>query len=92
MTMRSNVIIILLLWGLTGCSDFLEEKSQSEIRPSTVRDMEKILEGEAYFTAEEGYVLNRGTDIFSDNIGWLWQVTRWLTIGQERSIISERRL
>ncbi len=69
MTMRSNVIIILLLWGLTGCSDFLEEKSQSEIRPSTVRDMEKILEGEAYFTAEEGYVLNRGTDIFSDNIG-----------------------
>ena len=23
---------------------------------------------------------------------WLWQVTRWLTIGQERSIISERRL
>ena len=44
MTMRSNVIIILLLWGLTGCSDFLEEKSQSEIRPSTVRDMEKILE------------------------------------------------
>ena len=67
--MKSSILIILLLWGLTGCSDFLEEKSQSEIRPSTVRDMEKILEGEAYFTSDDGYVLNRGTDIFTDNIG-----------------------
>ena len=70
MSMKSNILIaVLLLCGLTGCSDFLEEKSQTEIRPSTVRDMEKILEGEAYFSGVEGWTFNRGTDIFTDNIG-----------------------
>lgn len=58
-------LLLMLSWG---CSDFLEEQSQSEIRPSTVNDMEKLLEGEAYFTETEGTVFNYATDIFTDNI------------------------
>ena len=46
---------------LCGCDDFLEEKSQDEVRPSTVTDMEKILEGEAYFNKTEGFMFNFGT-------------------------------
>ena len=53
---------------MCGCSEFLEETSQDEIRPSTVRDMEKLLEGEAYFSGEEGSLFNRGTDIFTDDV------------------------
>jgi hypothetical protein len=68
MKMKSKILVILLAFVFGSCEDFLEEKSQSEIRPSTVRDMEKILEGEAYFVAKEGTIFNQGTDIFSDDI------------------------
>ncbi len=61
------IIIGMLTWFFLGCNDFLEEKSQSEVRPSTVTDMEKILQGEAYFTKEEGNLFNEKTDIFTDN-------------------------
>ena len=33
---------------LFGCSDFLEESSQDEVRPSTVEDLEQLLLGEGY--------------------------------------------
>ena len=66
--MKSRLFIILMAGVALGCSDFLEETSQTEIRPSTVRDMEKILESEAYFSGEEGYIFNRGTDIFTDDV------------------------
>lgn len=66
--MRSKILILILTLGIFGCEDFLEEKSQSEVRPSTVKDMEKILEAEAYFGREEGTIFNRATDIFTDDI------------------------
>lgn len=56
--------IILLL---TGCSGFLEEKSQSEVRPSTISDMERLLIGDVYFTKGEGALFNNATDIFTDD-------------------------
>lgn len=62
------MFIILLAGVAFGCSEFLEETSQTEIRPSTVRDMEKILEGEAYFSGDEARMFNRGTDIFTDDM------------------------
>ena len=55
--------IILLL---TGCGDFLEEKSQSEVRPATVTDMEKIMLGDVYFSG--GDLFNTATDIFTDDL------------------------
>ena len=65
--MKNGLYSLLITLGLCyGCSDFLEEKSQSEVRPSTVTDMEKILEGEAYPT--EGYLFGDETFYFTDNI------------------------
>ena len=66
--MRSKIAMILLAASLCGCSEFLEETSQDEIRPSSVRDLEKLLEGEAYCSGSEGYLFNRGTDIFTDDV------------------------
>ena len=48
MNMKSKLLLLFLALGFIQCSDFLEEQSQSEIRPSTVADMEKILETMAY--------------------------------------------
>ena len=69
MSMKINILLILGIASLLcGCSEFLEEKSQDEVRPSTVTDMEKILLGEAYFSKDEGFLFNYGTDIFSDDV------------------------
>ena len=38
----------LLLLTFTGCSKFLEEKSQDEVRPSTVAELQQLLMGEVY--------------------------------------------
>ncbi len=71
MIMRTSIFIVLFAWCLSGCDKFLEEKSQSEIRPSTVNDMEKLLEGEAYFNVSDGVVFSYATDIFTDDYGCL---------------------
>lgn len=59
------VFVAITLWG---CDDFLEETSQNQIRPSTVSDMEKILEGEAYLTETESRIFNYGTAFFTDDM------------------------
>ena len=53
-----KLIYILVTLAFFGCDDFLEETSQNQIRPSTVSDMEKILEGEAYLTETESEMFN----------------------------------
>lgn len=63
----------LLIFGLFyGCSDFLEETSQDEIRPATVEEMEQILLGDAYFSTTSANASNANiyniTDIFTDDI------------------------
>lgn len=65
--MKFRFYVLVLLIACAGCEDLLEEKSQSEIRPSTVKNMEKLLEGEAYFTDSEGPLFNTMTEIFTDN-------------------------
>ena len=66
--MKLKILITFLALWFVGCDDFLEEQSQSEVRPSTVTDMEKILESDAYFSIAEGHLFNRKTDIFTDDI------------------------
>lgn len=66
--MKSKLFLLFLALSFVRCNGFLEEKSQSEIRPSTVTDMSKIMESEAYFSVGEGALFNRKTDIFTDNI------------------------
>lgn len=55
-----------------GCSDFLDESSQDEIRPSTVGDLEQIMLGSCYFNPESMRASSDNfysvTDIFSDNL------------------------
>ena len=66
--MRTSIYLILFAWLAAGCESFLEEKSQNEIHPTTVSDMEKLLAGEAYYTLNEGHLFSRVTDVFTDDI------------------------
>ena len=66
--MKSRLFLLFLALCFIQCDDFLEEQSQSEVRPSTVSDMEKILESGAYPTQSAGRLFNRRTEIFTDNV------------------------
>ena len=64
---------LLLFTFAYGCGDFLEESSQDEIRPSTVEDLEQILQGDAYYNPNStasggGANFFSITDIFTDNL------------------------
>ena len=48
-----------------GCSDFLEESSQDEVRPSTVEDLEQLLLGEGYLRTND--VVNY-LELLTDNV------------------------
>lgn len=63
-----RLIYTLCAVAFLGCDDFLEETSQNQIRPSTVTDMEKILEGEGYLTQDESYLFNYVTAFLTDEI------------------------
>ena len=66
--------ICLLFFGLAyGCNDFLEESSQDEMRPSSIEDLEQIVQGSCYFNPNAtggtgGVNFYHITDIFTDNI------------------------
>lgn len=63
--MKIKICVMLLVFWLAGCGDFLEESSLDEIRPSTVTDLEEILLGDGYL---DKYGIYNLTDIFTDNI------------------------
>lgn len=60
-----SLIPVLMLW-LCSCNDFLKESSQDEVRPSTVEDLDEVLNGEAY-CAEYAYEAFDVTEIFTDD-------------------------
>ena len=65
-----KIFIYALLFAagmFAGCGDFLEEFSQDEVRPSTVTDMDKLIQGEAYHSNSQDQIL-RLTTIFTDDI------------------------
>ena len=43
-----NIYLLMPIFCLIGCSDFLEESSQDEVRPAMVSDLEQILLGDGY--------------------------------------------
>lgn len=43
-----NILFFILLLGFVGCSDFLEEASQDEVRPATADDLMQVMVGEGY--------------------------------------------
>lgn len=42
------ILSLLLIISLWNCSDFLEESSQDEIKPSTIEDLRAVMNSEAY--------------------------------------------
>lgn len=60
-----NVVMVAILFG---CADFLEETSQSEVHPSTVTEMEKILQSNAYLDGTEGRLFEYKTEVFTDDV------------------------
>ena len=63
-----KLIYILVTLAFFGRDAFLELTRQNQIRPSTVSDMEKILEGEAYLTETESEMFNYVTAFLTDEI------------------------
>lgn len=64
--MKIQIIsLLLLLLCSTGCSDFLKEASQDEVRPSTVDELESLLLGDVYPKYPEQYLF---TDVLTDDI------------------------
>lgn len=60
MNMKYRVLLLtLLVLGHFGCSDFLEESSMDEVRPSTVDDLMQVMVG-------EGYPFSNTLDAFQD--------------------------
>ena len=72
-----KIYLLFVLLAFTfayGCSDFLEEASQDEVKPSTVEDLEQIMLGDCYFNPNSTASGSSGanffsiTDIFTDNL------------------------
>ena len=64
MKIRKIYLLMSVLW-LTGCSDFLEESSQDEVRPAMISDLEQILLGDGYHDNHNFFYM---TEIFTDNV------------------------
>lgn len=60
-----NILFFLLLLGFVGCSDFLEESSKDQVRPSTVDDLMQVMVGEAYPMSNLQYAY---IDFFTDDV------------------------
>lgn len=59
------ICLFSLLLVNVGCSDFLEESSQDEVRPSTVEELEQLMLGEAYLRNEP---LLAYMEVMTDNV------------------------
>ena len=55
----------ILLLGIGGCSDFLEESSQDEVRPGTIDDLNQLLLGEGYIRTKS---LLPYLELLTDNV------------------------
>ena len=66
----SRYSILLVFCVLTGCNDFLEETSQSEVRPSTVEELYQVMLGEAYprMTSLNGDIIMPYLELLTDNM------------------------
>ncbi|WP_065218505.1 MULTISPECIES: RagB/SusD family nutrient uptake outer membrane protein [Butyricimonas] len=60
-----NILYFILLLGFVGCSDFLEEASQDEIRPATADDLMQVMVGEAFPMSILQYAYD---DILTDDV------------------------
>ena len=65
---KIHVLIALLLWGTTSCSDFLEPDSPSEYVPETADALNEMLLGDAYAKSDNNYFLFPYHNILDDDV------------------------
>lgn len=53
--------LCVLFIGLASCDDFLEEYSQNQVYAETAQDLNELLIGECFMSAQRVYVSNQGT-------------------------------
>ena len=63
--MKYSLLWILIVMIAASCSDFLEESSQDEIRPSTVDDLMQVMVGEAF---PMDFLMYAYDDFFTDDV------------------------
>jgi hypothetical protein len=59
---------VLLSLGLTGCNKFLEEKSQDEVKPTTVTELQQLLMGEVYPAGSTQPGFHAYLDMLTDDV------------------------
>jgi len=75
--MKKNIILYLILYifTLSSCEDFLEEKSHDKIIPKSVEDYNEFLYGEAYLRGDS-YICNY-LDIMTDDTKSYAKASGW---------------
>ena len=59
---------MMILWGFSSCSDFLEPKSPSEYVPKAVDALNEMLLGDAYARADNSYFIFSYHNILDDDV------------------------
>ena len=68
-TLYKAILGVVLYLGLSGCSkNFLEEKSQDEVRPSTVTDLQELLMGVVYPAGQMESSFHAYLDLLTDDM------------------------
>ena len=57
-----------LCLGLSGCSKFLAEKSQDEVKPTTVTELQQLLMGEVYPAGSSSASFHMYLDLMTDDM------------------------
>lgn len=76
-------IIAVVVWGLsvTACKKHLEEKSQDEVKPATVTELQEILMGEVYPIGSDDPNFQAYLDLMTDDMSSEWNPAK-VAIGQ----------
>lgn len=79
------ILFIAIGLSLSGCSKFLEEKSQDEVIPKTAVDFKELLMGSGYFPNEEP---NAFTYYMDDDVEFFIEYENGLLLGSSAAKIS----
>lgn len=62
------ILCVWLVTGFAGCSKYLEEKSQDEVRPSSVAELQQLLMGEVYPAGSKQPSFHAYLDLLTDDM------------------------
>lgn len=67
-TIYKCILGVALCLNMAGCSKFLEEKSQDEVKPSTVSELQQLMMGEVYPAGSSQAGFHAYLDLLTDDI------------------------